>query len=60
LVWPHEEGWFVGFYKSSPTLGEVRAKTADKAFMNFDDPAWGPEIEQFLAERFPERSKFEQ
>ena|GEM_PF-6281016 len=50
----------MGFYKSSPTLGDVRANTVDKAFMNFDDPAWGPEIEQFLAERFPERSKFEQ
>jgi hypothetical protein len=60
LVWPHEEGRFVGFYKSSPTLDEVRAKTAGNAFMNFDDPAWGPGIERFLAERFPERSKFEQ
>ncbi len=59
LVWLHEEGRYVGFYKTVPTADDVRAKTAGKAFLNFDDAAWGPGIEQFLAERFGEPSKFE-
>lgn len=60
VVWLGDEGRYVGFYKSAPTADEVWAKTAGNAFMNFDDPAWGPGIERFLAERFPEKSKFEE
>jgi len=59
LVWLNEEGRYVGFYKTPPTLDAVRSKIADKTFMNFDDAAWGPGIEQFLGERFGEKSRFE-
>ncbi len=59
LVWLHEEGRYIGFYKTPPSLAEVRQKCRSKAFMNFDDPAFGPGLEEFLAERFPAQSPYE-
>ena len=59
LVWLKEEGCHAGFHGTPPTLAEIRAKAQGKTLMNFDDGAFGPAIQTFLAERFPERSKFE-
>ena len=59
LVWLNQEERYAGFYKTPPTLDEIRTKIAGKSFMNFDDAAWGPGIEQFLGERFPQKSRFE-
>jgi hypothetical protein len=30
-----------------------------RLFLNFDDAAWGKDLEAFLAERFPEKSIYE-
>jgi hypothetical protein len=70
LVWLHEEGRRAGLYGAPKreegtaepphwTLAEVEAACVGKAFLNFDDAAWGPGIEEFLAERFSQPSKFE-
>jgi hypothetical protein len=59
LVWLHDENRFVGLYKTPPTQAEVQAKCRGKAFLNFDDPAWGTGLESFLAERFPEKCIYE-
>jgi hypothetical protein len=59
FVWLHEEARFAGFYKTPPTLAEVREKCRGKAFLNFDDPAFGPGLAQFLAEKFPQPSPYE-
>ena len=59
LVWLHEEGRKAGFYGQPPAADEVRRQCEGKWFLNFDDKAWGPGIEEFLRERFPEPSKFE-
>ena len=59
LVWLHEEGRRAGFYGEGPTSDQVREGCRGKAFLSFDDKGWGPGIEQFLAERFAEPSKFE-
>ncbi len=59
LVWLHDEGRRAGFYGKQPTIDEVRTASTGKTFLSFDDAAWGPGIEQFLAERLGEPSKFE-
>jgi hypothetical protein len=59
IVWLYEEGRYVGFYKTPPSLAEVRSKCRGKAFLNFDDAAWGPGLENFLADRFSEKSRYE-
>jgi len=59
FVWLHQEGRFAGFYKTPPSPAEVRDKCRGKAFLNFDDKAWGPGLEQFLAEKFAEPSPYE-
>ena len=41
------------------TADEVRGACQGRLFLNFDDQAWGPGIEEFLRERFPEPSRFE-
>ncbi|MGA3066469.1 MAG: hypothetical protein ABSF29_06435 [Tepidisphaeraceae bacterium] len=48
-----------GFWGTPPTYEEVIEQSDGKIFFNFDDPAFGPAIERFLRERFPNRSKFE-
>lgn len=60
LVWLNEENRYVGFYKTAPTADEIRSKIAGRTFLNFDDVAWSPALEQFLAEWFAGKSKFEQ
>lgn len=59
LVWLGQEGRKAGFYNEPPTPDQLLQSCAGKTFLNFDDKAWGPAIEQFLAERFPEKSKYE-
>jgi hypothetical protein len=59
LVWLKEEDRFLGFYGKPPTREEVSRGCHRKAFLNFDDAAWGVGMEGYLAERFPEKSKFE-
>jgi stealth protein CR2 len=59
-VWLHDEGRFVGFYKTPPGLAEVRERCRGKAFLNFDDAAFGSGLSQFLAERFAEPCIYEQ
>ena len=41
------------------TVEELRSACEGKLFLNFDDKAWGPGIEEFLRERFPQPSRFE-
>lgn len=59
LVWLNQENRYLGFYKTAPTADEIHTKTANRTFLNFDDPAWSPALEDFLAERFPQSSKYE-
>jgi hypothetical protein len=59
LVWLRDEGRYVGFYKKQPTPEEVRQHCEGKTFLNFDDAAFGPALESFLAERFPEQCQYE-
>lgn len=72
LVWLHKENRRAGLYgkpKRPPdsdfatrehwTRDEVTARCAGKSFLSFDDSAWGPGLQAFLTERFPQLSKFE-
>jgi hypothetical protein len=59
LVWLHEEGRKAGFYGQPPMVEAIRGQSEGKWFLNFDDKAWGPGIEEFLRERFPQPSKYE-
>jgi hypothetical protein len=59
LVWLHQEARRVGYYGKQPTLEEVHTACAAKTFLSFDDGAWGPGIEGYLAARFANRSKYE-
>jgi len=59
LVWISAEGRKTGFHGKSPSSEEVRRQCEGKTFLNFDDNAWGGGLEQFLEQRFPERSRFE-
>ncbi len=59
LAWLGQEGRKAGFYNEPPTPDQLRQACAGKTFLNFDDKACGPAIEQFLAERFPKKSKYE-
>ena len=59
MVWLKEEGRYAGFHNATPTLAEVRAKAAGKTFLNFDDATYGEGIQTYLAEQFPQPSKYE-
>jgi len=60
LVKLSEENSRCGFWRTPPSYAEVAAQSEGKTFFNFDDGAWGEGIRKFLAERFPEKSRFEQ
>jgi hypothetical protein len=38
---------------------EIGRLCEGKKFLNFDDAAYGPAMQAFLAERFPEKCKYE-
>ena len=59
LVFLKEEGRYTGFHNSTSTLPDVRTKSQGKTFLNFDDAAYSAGMQAFLAEHFPEPSKFE-
>jgi hypothetical protein len=62
LINRDEGGRWVGFYYKAPTIEEVREKVTDQhSFLNFDDDAVAPKsgLRDFLAERFPDRCRFE-
>ncbi len=54
-----EEGSRVGFWGESPEYEVALRECSSKQFLNFDDAAFGPGLQRFLTERFPEPSKFE-
>ncbi len=58
--WLAEENSKAGFYFSCPsTVAEVAAACEGKRFLNFDDAAYGPALQAFLADRFPDKCKYE-
>ena len=59
LVKLSDEQSKAGFWGSPPAYEDVVQKTAGKTFFNFDDAAFGPGIRRFLAERFPNPSRYE-
>lgn len=59
LVWLQEEGRYVGFHHRPTSREEILAQTGGKTFLNFDDIAFTDDMRAFLAERFPQPSKFE-
>jgi hypothetical protein len=59
FVWLAEEQTRAGFHGSCPSEKQI-AQTCDrKLFLNFDDHAFGPPLQQFLQSLFPEPCKFE-
>ncbi|MFQ6230376.1 hypothetical protein [Nocardia sp. NPDC002869] len=61
LVHLKTEGSRVGFHGKPPAYEEVvsLACAADARFLNFDDAAFGPDMQRFLAERFPRPCRYE-
>jgi hypothetical protein len=50
-----------GFYFTPPaTVAAVAAACEGKRYLNFDDAAYGPALQAFLADRFPDKCKYEQ
>lgn len=47
-----------GFYKPTD-LETIKAQCEGKKFLNFDDGGFNDDMQRFLAERFPQPSKFE-
>lgn len=47
-----EENSRIGFHGKAPSLSEVREATKGRAFLGFDDEAFGEGLKTFLAERF--------
>ena len=56
----HEDHCRAGFWGKPPTHEEVLAACRGKSFFNFDDPAFGPGIQRFLKDQFPEPCRYEQ
>ncbi|WP_145030194.1 hypothetical protein [Caulifigura coniformis] len=48
-----------GFHFKPPEHAEIVEKCTGRAFLNFDDAAYSPDMRRFLAERFPEISLYE-
>jgi hypothetical protein len=59
MVWIKEEDRYVGFHNKPASRADILAQTRGKTFLNFDDAAFSGEMRAFLAEQFPEPSKFE-
>jgi hypothetical protein len=59
LVHVGDEKSKAGFYGKPPAYEEVLEAARGRRFLNFDDGAMGDAIQRFLAERFPEPSRFE-
>lgn len=53
------EGIYAGFYHKAPRGELVESSCRGKTFLNFDDDAFGPALEHYLQERFPEPCSFE-
>jgi hypothetical protein len=50
----------LGFYGSCPsTPAEIHLVAEGKLFLNQGDAAYGPALQTFLAERLPEKCKYE-
>jgi hypothetical protein len=57
---PETPSFRAGFYFTPPaTVAEVAAACEGKRFLNFDDAAYGPALQAFLADRFPDKCKYE-
>ena len=54
-----EEGRFAGCYKTPPDAGRSPRKMLRQGVPELRRSAWGPGLEQFLAERFAEPSPYE-
>jgi hypothetical protein len=58
-VYLAEEGKYAGFHFKQFPYEEIRAKCADKVFLNFDDDAYDANMQRFLAETFPDPCVYE-
>lgn len=53
------EDQYIGFHDTMASFDEIGKKCSGKTFMNFDDKAFNDGMKKYLAERFPQKSKFE-
>ncbi|MFI9535735.1 hypothetical protein ACIG56_21105 [Nocardia fusca] len=62
LVHLKTEGSRAGFHGKHPSYDEIISLTsaADARFLNYDDEAFGPDLQRFLALRFPHPCRYEQ
>ena len=59
-VWSHTDPIRTGFYGSCPEFpAAIAAACGSLPFLSFDDPGFGPAMQQFLADRFPAKCKYE-
>jgi hypothetical protein len=58
--WLAHENSKLGLYGSCPaTAAEIARLAEGKLFLNFDDGGYGPALQEFLAQRFPDKSQYE-
>lgn len=58
-VWLPQEQSKVGFYGNCPSEREIHTACRGKLFLNFDDTAFGPPMQQYLTKQFPDPCKYE-
>jgi hypothetical protein len=59
LTLVRQENLVAGFYDKPAVYEEIVERCAGKKFLNFDDAAFSPDMQRFLAERFPKPSIYE-
>jgi hypothetical protein len=59
LTLVRQENLVAGFYDKPAVYEEIVQRCAGKKFLNFDDVAFSPDMQRFLAERFPSPSIYE-
>ncbi len=59
LTQVRQENLVAGFYDKPAVYEDIVERCAGKKFLNFDDAAFSPDMQRFLAERFPSPSIYE-
>lgn len=59
LVWLAEEQSRAGIYGECPAADEIEERCRGRLFLSFDDAAFRPAMQTFLARRFPDKCKYE-
>jgi hypothetical protein len=59
LTLVRQENLVAGFYDKPAVHEEIVERCAGKKFLNFDDVAFSPDMQRYLAERFPSPSIYE-